>query len=118
MWSFRKGIKTVQIEELLPFDPQSSPPKPISNRYVHAKWDPETSAFEHLDGAIRTYDPDQYVDRLATDLKNYSGKATNYTKAFLLNGEITLQNWCLLVSKFFVNNELVLEYLGGPEPNQ
>lgn len=117
MWSFRDGIKSVQIEELLPLEHNSSLPSPISNRYIHSRWDPNRSAFIHIDGAIRTYEHDQYVDRLATDLKKYSGKATQYTKAFRLDGETPLQDWCMLVSKFFVNNELALEYLGGPKPN-
>lgn len=118
MWSFRDGIKTIQIEELLPINPQPFLQGLIFNRYVHARWDPKSSIFIHLDGAIRGYEFEQYPERLATDLKKYSGRAAQYSKAFRLDGEISLNDWCRLVAKFFQNNELILEYLGGPEPNQ
>ena len=115
MWSFRGGIKSVQIEELLPLEQRGCLQSRISNRYVHSRWDPTVSAFVHLDGAIRIYDAQNYTDRLVTDLKKHPGKNAQYMKAFRLDGEISLPDWCNLVSKFFENNELVLEYLGGPE---
>jgi len=87
MWTFREGIKTIQIEEFLPLEQNGYLPEQIVNRYLHARWDPTFSEFIHMDGAIRVYDASDYPARLANDLKKYEGKASQYNNAFRLDGK-------------------------------
>ena len=115
MWSMRGETKTVQIEELLP--EESARHGYITNRYIHARWSTERSSFIHFDGAIRAYRSDGYASRLATDMKNYRGKADWYHKVFRLDAELNLETWCDLATRFFHSNELVLEYFGGEASN-
>lgn len=114
MWSRRDGMKTVQIEELAPLERRRFSPERVANRYVHARWDPAQGVFVHLDGALRSYAEDEYPRRLATDLKK-AEKASEYQKLFRIDGRLPLKAWSTLVGKFFADNELVMEYLGGPE---
>lgn len=113
MWSRRSGIKTIQIEELAPREHRRLSPEQISNRYLHSRWDPEQDAFVHLDGALRSYTAEEYERRLATDLKK-ADKASGYEKLFRIDGRLPIDTWSTLVGKFFADNELVMEYLGGP----
>lgn len=111
MWSERDGIKSIQIEEILP--ESTAIGSFVKNRYVHARWSPETSRFIHFDGALKSYHVDTYVERLNTDMRKYRSKANGYKKLFRIDAEIDLQSWCSLTTKFFEDNELVLEYMGG-----
>lgn len=115
MWSRRSGMKTVQIEELAPPCQASRISRErTANRYVHARWDPSQGVFVHLDGALRSYAEDEYKRRLSTDLKK-ADKASRYHKLFRIDGRLSVKVWSTLVGKFFADNELVMEYLGGPE---
>jgi len=114
MWSRRNGIKSVQIEELGPPDHRRLSLERISNRYIHGRWDPQQGVFVHLDGALRSYTEEEYSRRLATDLKK-ADKASGYEKLFRIDGRLPIDIWSTLVGKFFSDNELVMEYLGGPE---
>jgi len=111
MWSKRDRIKSIQIEEIRP--ESTAIGSFVENRYVHARWAPEDSRFIHFDCALKSYDVDTYVERLSTDMRKYRSKADEYKKLFRLDAKIELQSWCSVTSKFFENNELVLEYLGG-----
>ena len=111
MWSERDGIKTIQIEEIHP--ESTAIGSFVNNRYVHARWSPEASRFIHFDGALKSHHVHTYVERLSTDMKKYRSKANGYKKLFRLDAEIELQSWCSLTTKFFENNELVLEYMDG-----
>jgi hypothetical protein len=116
MWSYRDGIKTVQIEELVSVDNnRATNAREIRNRYLHARWDPPSGCFIHTDGAIKYYARGKYHERLATDLKKFPGRADLYQKVFRIDGSVSISDWCRLVAKFFEENELMVEYLGGPE---
>jgi hypothetical protein len=115
MWSMRHGIKTIQMEELVTIDgTRAATAHHVNNRYIHARWDPLHCSFVHLDGAIRSYTSEQYGDRLRTDIKKYPVKAAAYRKLFRIDGRIPVDAWSRLTAKFFHENELVMEYLGGP----
>lgn len=110
MWSSRNKLKTVQIEEIIPISNDSK--QIISNRYIHAIWSTELQKIIHFDGAIRKYDPIKYIDRLNSDMRKYNGKPY-YKKVFRFDSKLDLDKWCSLVVRFFIHNELILEYLGG-----
>ena len=117
MWSRRNNIKTVQIEELRDRSIiNHSHTEKIWNHYVHARWDIDKRAFIHFDGAVRGYEREFYDERLHSDIKKFQGKPS-YKKLFRIDTEIDLDTWCKLVVKFYCQNKLVLEYLGGPEPD-
>ena len=114
MWSIRDGIKTIQIEELVQAkNSLSGIESEVYNRYLHSRWDPISQCFVHLDGAVKVYSGSEYESRCKTDIKK-TEKADGYFKLFRVDGEITLEIWEELTVRFFYQNELVLEYLGGP----
>ena len=119
MWSRRKGLKTVQFEELVaPRRKHCSGAGLIRNRYAHAVWDPGEMHFQHFDGALRGYSAKQYQGRLTTDLKKYTQKSDEYQKLFRIDGALRLDEWCDLLTRYYDQNELVLEYLGGPREDR
>lgn len=110
MWSRRQGIKTVQMEEIVPeISFRNKHPDVIQNRYIHAIWNGE--AFNHFDGAIKSYDKRYYQGRLDSDIKRYDGPKPEYRKLFRIDGLLSLVDWCDLVALFFEENSLVYEYL-------
>lgn len=111
MWSRNEGLKTIQIEELIP--EQDSANEVYVNRYIHAQWDVERRAIVHFDGAVKLYDAEAYEQRIASDMKR-SPKTPKYVKLFRVDGDLALSLWQDLVVRFFFRNELVLEYFGGP----
>jgi hypothetical protein len=116
MWSSKGRTKTVQIEELIPSDDWHNHDRAkISNRYLHAIWMPEKGFFDHVDGAVRSYAKDVYDTRLSNDIKSAREVPADYRKLFLINADLPLDIWCDLSMRYFYQNELVLEYLGGPK---
>jgi len=112
MWSYRNGIKTVQIEELGPTNTRFfKEEKFIANRYIHARWDVNKKKITHFDGAVRLYDKTNYHRRIEnnSDLKHMNIKAS-YKKLFRIDTEMDLSSWCDLTSRFFYENELIGEY--------
>ena len=117
MWSRKGDHKTIQIEELVdpsPINPRSKTKDGVINRYIHARWNINNRKFSHFDGAVRIYKNNLYEQRLGTDIKKCSTKP-NYQKLFRLDAPLDLQSWCDLTSRFYYENELVCEYLGGAE---
>ena len=115
MWSSKDGIKTVQIEELVPSGgSRNQDGAPIFNRYMHARWHPRRGHFIHVDGALRSYAEDVYGMRLHNDIKRSREVSAEYRKLFRVDAALPLDTWCDLTVRYFYHNELVLEYLGGP----
>lgn len=116
MWSKRKNLKSVQIEELVGIDNYFSCSKRfVKNRYLHSQWDSDKEKIIHLDGAIRYYDKNKYHQRLNVDIRKYTEKADGYKKLFRIDADLSISVWADLVVRFFQENELVLEYFGGPK---
>jgi hypothetical protein len=112
MWSIRENLKTLQIEEIVPFD-EKKPVKRIAVKYVHTIRDTASHAFVHLDGAIRWYSSENYALRFETKLSNHPN-SDGYYKLFRIDGEISDQDWTDLIANFFSGNELIHEYFGQP----
>jgi len=110
LWSARDGAKTIQIEELCPFDEDH---EYVMNRYVHARWDIASRCFSHLDGAVRMYNQPQYEHRCSNDIRHCNQRTGFYKKLFRVDGVINTATWNDLVSGFYYNNELVFEYLNS-----
>ena len=110
LWSARDGAKTVQIEELCPFDKKLGY---VMNRYIHARWNVAKRCFSHLDGAVRMYNQPQYEHRCSNDIRHCNQRTGFCKKLFRVDGVIDTATWNDLVSSFYCNNELVLEYLNS-----
>jgi len=110
-WSYRDGIKTFEIEELsgesYTFDHY------YFNRYVHSERDIQIKAFRHLDGAVKVYLKDSYLNRqnsfMPKELKSHSK-----VKLWRIDGDIDLEVWSELISLFFKSNEMIIQYF-NPE---
>jgi hypothetical protein len=109
-WDKKKQKFSFQMEELM--DEEAPTNKDHFNcRYIHTVYDKISKGFEHFDGAIRTYDTFEMIERLEKDFKSY-GKQSAYTKLFKVNGELPLSTWKLLVTLFLRGNPIIYEYFG------
>jgi len=111
MWSCRDTIKSVQIEALMPEPTEYN--EEVQTKYIHARWSPDESRIIHFDGATKTYDTENYRSRFATDIKKSISKSAKYEKSFRFDTYLELKDWCVLTTKYFDPNELILEYFGG-----
>lgn len=111
MWSQRGGVKSVQIEELALPSPFRGMVDRVSNRFIHARWDIVSGAFQHLDGATKTYHAAGYKERLSCDIKRWGSRRCVYKKLFRIDAQLDVGEWSNLVAKYFSENELVVEYL-------
>ena len=81
-------------------------------RYVHSMIDEETKLPYHLDGAMRIYDEEAFLERIETDISK-AGKNTEYVKLWRIDGEIDIVLWKELLNDFYRDNHQVGEYLLG-----
>jgi hypothetical protein len=106
-WSYRSGIKSLEIEEIL------SLANPIDdyylNRYVHSERDTANGVFRHLDGAVKVYPKSEYQRRFDTKLP-HEPRSSAKVKLFRIDGTMSLETWLELIAHFFKSNEMVLEY--------
>jgi len=109
-WNKEKNKFSFQMEEL---KNEETPTESDTYhcRYVHTVFDNVVQEFEHFDGAIRTYNTDEMLERLEKDFKSY-GKKSIYTKLFKINGKLPLSTWKLLVTLYLRGNPLIYEYFG------
>ena len=106
-WSFRKGIKTLQIEEVSDEDYQFD--QYYLNRYVHSERDTQKKVLRHLDGAVKIYVQHNYKDRLNLRMPNQP-KSYSKIKLFRVDGDIAIDDWIELISFFYKSNEMIIEY--------
>ncbi len=111
LWSYRNGLKTLQIEEIhgliLLDDPDTDL---VLNRYIHTQRDIASGTFIHLDGAVKIYERDSYQQRY--DSKITEADKTKYKpKLFRIDDPINDEEWAQLITFFFRGNEMVFEYL-------
>ena len=111
LWSYRNGLKTLQIEEIhglvLLDDPDTDM---VLNRYIHSQRDIASGTFIHLDGAVKIYERDSYQQRFDSKMTE-ADKSKYKPKLFRIDGTISDSEWVQLISFFFRGNEMVLEYL-------
>ena len=110
LWSARDGAKTIQIEELCPFDKKLGY---VMNRYIHARWNVGKRCFSHLDGAIKIYNQSQYDYRCSNNIRHCNQRIGFYKKLFRVDGTVDTATWNNLVASFYYGNELVFEYLNN-----
>lgn len=111
-WSFRDGIKTLQIEELSNIGYLFE--HYYFNKYVHSERDINKKILQHLDGAIKVYLKDDYAKRFETRMPNES-KSYKKIKLFRIDGDIDVDSWLHLISFFYKGNEMIIEYFNPEE---
>lgn len=107
LWSYKKGVKTFELEEASSIDYQFS--GLILNRYVHSERDTTQNKFRHLDGAVKIFDPETYATRLDRHLPD-TKFAKKKTKLWRIDGDIPEDVWMDLIAMFMKENEMVFEY--------
>ncbi|WP_157146149.1 hypothetical protein [Brachyspira pilosicoli] len=110
LWKSRGNEKIFESEEITN-DSLNNSKVIFRNRYVHSiiKSD-EINPF-HLDGAIREYTVNKYIDRM--DSRIIDNNNAEYIKLWRLDGEIEVNNWKELISIFYNENKLLGEYFNG-----
>lgn len=121
-WSTKKGIKSFQMEEF-----KTDKIKIIKDgkeyfpvRYIHAEFVLGSNFFQHFDGAIHFYTPEEYYNRRDSDF-NYNAKNDSHVKGlsqklFRMDGEVSIETWILFTSHFLTGNPLIFEYFEGEYP--
>ena len=121
-WSSKNEIKVFQLEEFKTEEDRITKNEieyfPV--KYLHAEFDCNAGTFRHFDGAIHFYTKEEYYLRRDNDF-NYNKKnglqlKTLSQKLFKINGEVLVNEWAELVSRFLARNPLVFEYFTGKLP--
>ncbi|MDB6027456.1 MAG: hypothetical protein JWM68_3679 [Verrucomicrobiales bacterium] len=113
-WYEQGGARTFECEELLDSPSLGVGKTKFGCRFVHSITSDDQETFRHADGAIRLYEESAMLRRLEVDLKN-SGRRTEYTKLWRIDGALQVQKWKRLMSDYFRDNMLIGEYLGGTD---
>jgi hypothetical protein len=113
-WYEQDGKRVFECEELRDSESLGVGSGKFGCRYVHSIVDPASGIATHLDGAVRMYDQDEMIKRLATDIKS-AGRNTEYKKLWRLDGNIPVTIWKEMVAHYYRDNRLVGEYLGADE---
>ncbi|WP_130633799.1 hypothetical protein [Pectobacterium versatile] len=116
-WHRQDGIQSLECEEV-----REKPSYGFSSerneelygcRYVHSMVNDKGKAY-HLDGAVRVYNEEQFINRLDVDIAK-AGKNTEYYKLWRVDGPIDISLWKRLISNFYKDNHLIGEYFLGEE---
>jgi hypothetical protein len=110
-WQSRKGDHIMEIEELLKADTPSRD-ESFDCRYVHSIVDETTGRTVHTDGAIRSYNIEQYAARRGVDLA-HAPKNTDYTKVWRIDQSLPVSHWKEIITHYFRDNHLIGEYFGA-----
>jgi hypothetical protein len=110
-WSYRDGIKTLEIEEISSDDYTFGPY--YVNRYAHTERGIEHELLRHFDGAVKIYLQDSYANRLTSQMPREL-KSYKKIKLFRIDGDIDLEVWIDLLAHFYKANEMIIEYF-NPE---
>jgi hypothetical protein len=113
-WHKQNDIQSLECEEI-----RDIPTPGIGNdkygcRYIHSMINNNTGLPNHLDGAIRIYTEEHFIERLDLDISK-AGKNTEYFKLWRLDGDIEISVWKDLICHFYRDNHLPGEYLNGEE---
>ena len=87
-----------------------------ASRYFHSILNPDTLTFGHCDGAIRIYSDEEISERCRTHVRNI-GKIGKRIKIFLVNSDITNNDWTSLVCAFYIWNNDIQNYFGVGIPS-
>ncbi|HEX7143779.1 MAG TPA: hypothetical protein VF225_00590 [Gaiellaceae bacterium] len=106
------ALKLLDVEEIVP--PESSQTRTddiVRNRYLHSHRDATRRAFVHANGALRVYDAEKYTPSREAPLAGRD-RLTEQRKLWHVHGELTDEKWSRLLTGWFRQNELVIEYFG------
>lgn len=116
-WHQQDGLKTLECEELLDVPTLGAGADSFGCRYVHLIDNPDQDTKLHLDGAIRMYQVEQFLERMDKPIHE-AGRHSEYSKLWRIDGDVAIETWKELVTHFYRDNELVGEYLGGEEDKE
>jgi hypothetical protein len=113
-WHNQSDIQTFEAEEV-----RDTPTLGISSehyacRYVHSMLEHSGSMPDHLDGAVRIYETEQFLERIDLDIAR-AGRHADYLKLWRIDGPMAVERWKELLCHFYLDNTLVGEYLGGED---
>lgn len=113
-WKPYKNLRIFEAEELkdIKYPSLGISEDKFGCRYVHSQFDITNKTFNHFDGALKIYTLEKMRRRLNKNL-NKSGKKSEYTKIFRIDGKLDIDEWKSLVSNYFKENSLVIEYFNG-----
>jgi hypothetical protein len=109
-WQSRRGEHILEVEELRDIPSVSANSAQYGCRYAHSIVQETTGQIVHFDGAVRMYSEGQMIERLMVDIA-HSGRHTQYTKLWRVDGVIAIPVWKRLLSDYFRDNHLIGEYL-------
>lgn len=109
-----REIRTFQAEELIENESPGLADGRYGCRYAHAEYDLAARSFSHFDGAIRSYDGVDYLERIERRIDR-AGKYSDYTKLFRLDGALPAEMWKQVLTDWYLGNPLIPEYLGAPD---
>lgn len=107
-WKKEKEEFAFELEELKD-DPSPEAGELYHCRYIHSYYREDSDSFRHFDGAIRSYDMQQMVDRVDKTFVQYGRKA-QYKKLFRIDGKLPLASWKSLITHYMQGNPLIYEY--------
>jgi len=81
------------------------------SRYSHGIYTPNRHTFIHCDGAIRIYDREELLLRHQAHVRQI-GKIGKRIKTFMVEGEISTDEWTNLTCSYFVWNNDLQNYFG------
>lgn len=84
-------------------------------RYIHSIYKHDQNSFDHFDGAIRSYDPELYMERIGMKMTEF-GRRSQYKKLFRVDGQLELKDWKNLATHYLQGNPLIQEYFGENKP--
>ena len=114
-WYLQDDIQTFECEEVTDIaNIEISGNEKYGCRFIHSMINADTGLPTHLDGAIRAYTADEMISRLDLDIK-HSGRHTEYTKLWRIDGDIEIGLWKLLIANYYRDNMQVGEYFGGAD---
>lgn len=100
----------LEVEELQVMDCANTS-EDILCKYVHTQYDKEKSMFVHIDGAIRRYSEDSYLERTASNIKQ--GETAQRFKLFRVDGAIPFKDWKSIIAYYMQYNSNIEEYFNA-----
>lgn len=107
VWSPRNDEIHFTCEEV----PKLRAHKIRGSRYSHGIYIPGKHTFIHCDGAIRVYDREELLSRHQAHVRQI-GKIGRRIKTFMIDGEISTDEWTNLTCSYFVWNNDLQNYFG------
>ena len=111
-WENKKDNRfQLEVEELQVVDCTNTS-EDVLCKYIHTQYDKTTSVFEHIDGAIRKYNADNYLKRTAGNIKNGDDAQmlAQRFKLFRVDGTISFDVWKSIIAYYMQYNSNIDEY--------